>query len=169
MSGRRVLDRRQALAWNPDWSDRDREMITAALDQVQSGMREGDYPTLYLPPSEAYIGAEVYGTYITAASDVVWAVPRDGYYRAVTVHKGLIEWIGTAAENMGELSQHALFRGRIIEDEVDTFGWMKIRDWVPLSTYTGRHPHAARDPEKVTGMCPACHTMLPMTGVCDYC
>ena len=146
-------------------------MIAAALDQVASQMDSGDEPTLYLPPSESYVGAEIYGEYITAMTDMRdWgAAPRVGYYRAVVVHKGLIEWLGTAAERLGDLWRHPLFEHKIIEEERYPFGGFVIRNWVPLSTYAGRHAHAVRGQPKTSPECPTCHVVLPVSGVCDYC
>jgi hypothetical protein len=165
MSGRTFLNRWQVLAWNPDWSDRDREMITAALDDVQSRLRAGDEPAFYLPESKAYIGAEVYGEYRTSASDQFGSMPRDGYYRAVAIHKGKIEWIGTAAEHMRLDRTHPLFHG-MVEDLDDAFGAVKIRYWVPLSTF-GHRPRGPKRPDGGELTCPECHLALPVSGVCD--
>ena len=120
-----------------------------------------------MPPSKSYIAAEVHGEYRTFASDQWGAIPRSGNYRAVVIHKGTIEWIGTAAETMGSLPKTDLFRGRIIEDETDSFGKVESRCWVPLSTYSGHRPHVPGGPASVDRLCPECQMMLPVSGVCD--
>ena len=46
---RRELTRAQALAWNPNWSYTDREIIEKHLDRLEA-------VTYYQPPSGGYVG-----------------------------------------------------------------------------------------------------------------
>jgi hypothetical protein len=52
---RRVLTLAQVLAWNENWSARDREKIEAALDEVP----DAEY---YIPATGGYIGVEIFGS-----------------------------------------------------------------------------------------------------------
>ncbi|GAA0989801.1 hypothetical protein ENKNEFLB_03610 [Nocardioides aquaticus] len=156
---RREISTFEALRWNTNWTKRDRELVTAAIDALPPNS------VLYMPTSGGYIAAERYGELNRQNYNASNWRTRDGWRRILIIHRGHIEWpytVGEASPDPG------MFPG-LVDFERDAFGATASGLRVLLSTAGGLQASTSTTSGKVVRACPRCHLELSVAGACDNC
>jgi hypothetical protein len=112
------------------------------------------------------VGSQLEGTSRLSNAGVRNAT-TEGYYRALTIYKGKLEWVGHGAEYTETLDK-GLFSD-MAECAGDFWGLSVYMQWHRLSAYGGRHAHRGGRSDESEPVCPTCHLALPRSGTCDNC